>query len=352
MALLGLGRGRRSVGLDVGSGVLKLVVVDHAHDEPRLETALTRPLPVSAIEEGELSDPASVADGIRELADRAALDAEQLVISVGGRDVIIKLIRMERMAEADARDVIRWEGERHLPFPVESVELDFRIVDVDGSEPQMRVLLVAAKRELVENRMALVEEAGLTATVVDVDAFALFNALQYNYPEAMDGTAALMSVGHDSTSVTLLDGGVPVLTRDLTFGIRRLTRELRRQERVGADRASRALRGELEMPGLDRFVADRAAEIARGVERVATFLEGRYAWERLGRLYLCGGGVAVPGLANGLAERLEVETHVASPFRYLQVKPDALAGGEVETAAPLLMLATGLALRRPTRGPA
>ena len=252
------------------------------------------------------------------------------------------------LKKRETRAVIGWEAEQHVPFAMEDVELDFRITDPGGSGAKMRVLLVAAKRELVEDRLALVEDAGLMPTVVDVEAFGLFNALQYNYPEAMDGTAALVSVGHDGTSVTLLEDGIPVLTRDLICGIRRLTQELQRQDGLTADRARRVLRGdEVETAGLERFVADRATEIARGGERAVTCLETRRVGERLGRLYLCGGGVEVPGLVEALAERLEVETHVASPIRYLQVKPEALADGEIERSAPLLMLATGLALRRP-----
>lgn len=348
MPLFGLGRARRSVGLDVGSGVLKLVVIDHGRDEPQLETVAMRPLSGSAIVDGEVVDPTLVSDAIRDLFAGAAVEPEHLVISVGGRDVIIKLIRMDRMDEVDARAVIRWEAEQHVPFDMENVELDFQITDPGGTGPRMKVLLVAAKRELVDNELTLIEEAGLEPAVVDVDAFALFNAVELNYPEAMDGTAALVSVGHDGTSVTLLEDGVPVLTRDLAFGIRRLTRELQRQEGLTAEEAGRVLRGDAERAGLDRFVADRATEIARGIERAATFLETRRVGERLGRLYLCGGGVNVPGLPDALADRLGIETHVASPIRRLQVKPGALADPEVERAAPLLVLATGLALRRPS----
>ena len=340
-------RSRRTAGLDVGTRVLKLVVVDHARDEPRLEAAVTRTLPASATTEGEVVDPTLVGDGIRELAGRAGIGSEQLVISVGGRDVIVKLIRMDRMERTDVREVIGWEAGQHVPFAMEDVQIDFQITDPGAGGRQMTVLLVAAKRELVERRLSLVKEAGLTPSVVDVDAFGLCNALEYNYPEAMDGTGALVSIGHDATSVVLLEDGVPVLTRDLTVGMRRLALELQRQEGLTPLRARRALRGADETPAMASFVAERAAEIARGVERAASFLETRRIGERLGRVYLCGGGVVVPGLADALAERLEVETHVTSPIRYLPVRPDALADGEIEHAAPLLTLATGLALRPP-----
>lgn len=331
----------------MGRGVLKLVVVDHGRDQPQLESVSVRPLPASAIVDGEVADPGLVSDAIRDLFRESAADRDGVVISVGGRDVIMKLIRMDRMPEADARDVIHWEAERHVPFDMADVELDFQITDPDGDEPQMKVALVAAKRALVEDKLALVREAGLDPRLVDVDAFALFNALELNHPEAMTGSVALVGVGHDGTTVNFLENGTPVLTRDLTFGTRRLARELQRETGCTAEEADRVLRGEVEEPGLAPFVMDRATEIARGVERACAFLEIRRAGDRLGQLYVCGGGVAVPGLPAALADRLGVETHLASPVRFLQVKPGAFPDGDVERSAPMLMLATGLALRRP-----
>jgi type IV pilus assembly protein PilM len=110
---------------------------------------------------------------------------------VGGRDVMVKKIQMDRMKEPTPREVIRWEAEQYVPYDMESVQLDFQIVDPLSDGLQMSVLLVAAKREVIEQRVGLLRDAGLAATVVDVDACALHNAFEYNYPEAMTGCAPL-----------------------------------------------------------------------------------------------------------------------------------------------------------------
>jgi type IV pilus assembly protein PilM len=148
------------------------------------------------------------------------------VTGVGGHDVIIKKIQMDRMRDADAREVIRWEAEQHVPFDIKNVELDFQILDPEGDGVQMEVLLVAAKRELVDNKVSLVTDAGMYAAVIDVDAFALHNAFEFNYPEAMEGIVALANVGHEVTNVNILENGVPILTRDIPFGSRRVREEL------------------------------------------------------------------------------------------------------------------------------
>src|SRR5258707_5989863 len=107
---------------------------------------------------------------------------------------------MDRMKEGDAREVIRWEAEQHVPFDMANVELDFQILDPDAEGLQMNVLLVAAKRELVESRVGLLTEAGLDPSVIDVDAFAIHNAFELNHPDAMQGVVGLVNIGHEVTN--------------------------------------------------------------------------------------------------------------------------------------------------------
>jgi len=347
MALFGLGRRKkkRTVGLDVGSGYIKVVVIDHCGVEPRVEKVASRALDGDAIVEGEVMDPSLVAETVDALFVEEGIDERDVVTSVGGRDVIVKPIEMDRMSESDAREVIRWEAAQHVPFDMDSVQLDFEITDPEGEGLQMRVLLVAAKRELVENKVALLEESNLNPRIVDVDAFALHNALEVNHPEAMTGIAGLVGVGHDTTTVNILEDGIPILTRDLRFGTRRLALDLQRERGMSSEEAEAVLRGDCADDGLRDFLFERAREVARGVERATAFLETQEVGTRLRRLYLCGGGVRVPGLRECLAERLDVETQIANPLKRLDAKPDVLASGEMEELAPLLMLSVGLALR-------
>ncbi len=143
MALFGLGKQKTTVGLDIGSGVIKVVVIDHSGDEPELTHVDITPVLADAIVEGEVMDPAVVSESIRGLF--TGLTEKRVVIAVGGRDVIIKKIQVDRMKESDAAEVVRWEAQQHVPFDVEGVELDFQVLDPDGESLQMDVLLVAAK---------------------------------------------------------------------------------------------------------------------------------------------------------------------------------------------------------------
>ena len=161
---------------------------------------------------------------------------------MGGRDVIIKKIAMDRMKEAEAREVIRWEAEQHVPFDMDNVELDFQILDPEGEGLQMTVLLVAAKRELVETKLALLADVGLEPQIIDVDAFALHNAFEVNYPEAMRGVVGLVNIGHETTNINILDDGIPVLTRDIPVGTRRFREDMQRERGLSAEDADRCCR--------------------------------------------------------------------------------------------------------------
>src|ERR687885_643937 len=242
------GRKATTVGLDIGSGLIKLVAISHASGGPVLTKVAFTSIANDAIVEGEIMDPGIVAEAIKELIASAGVKTKNVVTAVGGRDVIVKKITMDRMQEADAREVIRWEAEQHVPFDMDNVELDFQILDPEGEGLQMTVLLVAAKRELVEHKVALLADVGLEASVIDVDAFALHNAFEINYPEAMHGVVGLVNIGHETTNINILDDGVPVLTRDIPIGTRRFKEDLQRERGLSADEADRLLQGGGQIP--------------------------------------------------------------------------------------------------------
>src|SRR5881275_562933 len=324
MALFGLLGGKKtSVGLDIGSGIIKLAVIDHSGSEPELVKVATTEVAADAIVEGEVMDPGLVSEAIRGLFSTAGVKQRTVVTAVGGRDVIVKKIQMDRMKEGDAREVIRWEAEQHVPFDMANVELDFQILDPDAEGLQMNVLLVAAKRELVEGRVGLLNEAGLEPGIIDVDAFAIHNAFELNHPDAMQGVAGLVNIGHEVTNVNILEDGVPVLTRDLSVGTRRFREDL------------------------PPYVEARGEEIAVGVERAAAFLAtASRSAGGLGRVYTIGGGARIPGLNEALSARLRVPVELASPVQRLKVRDAVFESVSVDEVAPLLMLSVGLALRR------
>ncbi|HEU4721752.1 MAG TPA: type IV pilus assembly protein PilM [Gemmatimonadaceae bacterium] len=345
MALFG--RKKTTVGLDIGSGLVKVAVVDHSKKQPELVKVAVVPLLADAIVEGEVMDPGIVAEAIQSALAAAGVKSKQVVTAVGGRDVIIKKIQIERVKEQQARELMRWEAEQHVPFDMESVELDFQILDPDDDGVEMSVLLVAAKRELIESKLRVLTDAGLEPSMVDVDAFALHNAFEINYPEAMRGIVALVNIGHDVTNINILDDGVPILTRDITVGTRRFREDLQRERGISADEAQQLLQGYDRSAHLDAVLEGRGEEIAVGIERAAAFLASSSRSAGAVRaIYTCGGGARIPGLSDALADRLRLSVQQANPLTNLTIRDGALDSLVTDEVASLLMLPIGLAMRQ------
>ena len=268
--------------------------------------------------------------------------------AVGGRDVIIKKITMDRMKETEAREVIRWEAEQHVPFDMENVELDFQILDPEGDGLQMTVLLVAAKRELIEYKVALLAEVGLSPASSTWTRSRCTTRSSSTTPRRCAGVVGLVNIGHEITNINILDDGVPVLTRDIPVGTRRFREDLQRERGLSADEADAAapgLRGErphstplLETPRRGARGRHRARRRVPPVGQPVGRRDRPDLHHRRRR----------PDSAAStevLADRLRIPVQLANPIEKLQVADGVFDSMHVDEVAPLLMLPIGLALR-------
>ncbi|MFN2433181.1 MAG: type IV pilus assembly protein PilM [Gemmatimonadota bacterium] len=339
--------------MDVGSGVVKVVEVDHSGGTPRVVTMGISGLLPGAIVDGEVMDHHLVVNTIRSLYQGLGIKQKRVSTSVSGRDVIVKKISMDRMKEQEAREVIRWEAEQHVPFDMENVNLDFQILDPDADGLEMSVLLVAAKRDLVEARTILLQDAGLEPVRIDVDAFAVQTAFQANYTPEAEGVYGLVNVGHEITNVNLVQGSEPILTRDLPVGSNRFLETLQRSLGLSYDEANAALQGRppahVSIELVKGQLADVAQEITAGVDRARAFLTtgsaraGTAAELRL--VYLSGGCATIPGLAEQLGQALSIPVDTLDPFRRVGYEPALFTDESKRELGPLLTLAVGLALQ-------
>jgi type IV pilus assembly protein PilM len=181
--------------------------------------------------------------------------------------------------------------------------------------------------------------------VIDVDSFALHNAFEYNYPDAMTGVVVLVNAGHEISTVNVLQDGSLVLTRDVPFGSRRLREDLRRMHGLTVEEADAVLQGRSARAGeFQELLRQGAEDLAVGVERAVAFLGGDGV-SSPGRVYVSGGSARIPGLVDVVAERLRARTEVATPLQRLRARPGVTSLIQVDEVAPMLMLAVGLALR-------
>lgn len=344
--------GSKSIlGLDIGSSSVKAVEVAPRGDGFELLHLGVAPLPHDAIVEGAFLNASAIADAIREAIDKSGSKAKHVAAAVAGHAVIVKKITVPAMTAAELEESIRWEAEQYIPFDVNEVNLDFEILQPGDAERPMEVLLVAAKRDLIDDYVNLIGEAGLSPAVIDVAGFAVENAFEMNRG-ASDEVVALVNIGAQTSTINVVAGGVPAFTRDVATGGNQYTAEIQRALSVGFDEAERIKIGERGPESQDvvpqeveqamRAVTNNlVGEIARSLD----FFAATAADVRIQRLVLSGGSSRVAGLEAAFRERTGLEVEVLNPLA--KMAPTSRFSPELlDQVGPSLGVGIGLALRR------
>jgi len=337
------------VGLDIGSHTIKVVELEsQAQKTFRLAQWGISPPLAEAIVDGEIMDRQLVTDAISNLLDSRGIASRQVVAAVSGRAVIVKKITMNRLSPEDAQQAVYWEAEQHVPYDINDVSLDFEILGPAPNDPkQMQVLLVAAKKDMVLSFGDLIREAGLQPLIVDVDSFAVQNAIEANYEFRPEEVVAILNIGSEITNIDITMGGVPYFTKDLQLGGNVFVEATQRKFNLSQSEAAAVVRGE-SSAGLEVVpVIEHACEgLAVALERAQAYLRTAGEAGSVTRVMLCGGSALTPGLADFLSRRFGVPAEIANPLARIHYDPSLFAGQDVLKVAPLLTVGIGLALRR------
>lgn len=344
-------KSKTSVGLDIGSSLIKVVEVDHSKDRPVLTRYGIVKLPPEAIVEGEMMDQSLVIEGIKECMLKAGVTSSNVITAVSGRAVIVKKVVMDKMNPDDAKEAIFWEAEQHVPFDIDDVCLDFQVLNDDMGANQMEILLVAAKKEMVNAHASIVREAGLTPVIIDVDSFAIQNAVESTSGQPEGCVVGLINIGSDVTNINIIQNNTPYFTRDLSVGSNVFVEAVQRELGVTFEEAEDMLSGNAPIDDPDRFrdiIADASSDISMGIERSIAFLKTAGDADTIDEAVISGGGACIPGLREILAEKHNMEFETNNAIASID-RADALfenSGDEAERIGPLLTVALGLALRR------
>jgi type IV pilus assembly protein PilM len=338
--------GKGTVGLDIGSGYLKLVQLKDTKEGYELELFDMLPLPPELIVDGSIIDSLRLVDSLKELARKAKIRAKDVTISIAGHSsVIIKRVSLPEMSEDELYESIKFEAEQYIPFDIDDVDLDFQILGPKEEPGQMDVILVAVKKDIVNEYLSVVKEAGLNCQIVDVNSFALENIYEINYEIEPEKNVALVNIGANTINMNILKGGISVFTRDSAVGSNLHTEVLQREFNLAYEVAERLKRGEPveNVTPQDAFsVMELASEEI--ISEVNRSLE--YFHEDIHEIVLSGGCALIRDFPNLLAEKIRVETKLMQPFKNIKI-PKHLDLAYIQEMAPMAAVATGLALRRP-----
>jgi len=343
------------VGLDIGSSSVKAIeiAVKGKNKGFELKNLGIAPLPPEAIVQGAFLNSSAIVDSIKEAIDNGRIKTKEVAAAVSGHSVIVKKVSLPAMTRSELEDQIQWEAEQYIPFDVNEVNLDFQILDTSEGEGEMDVLLVAAKRDLIDDYVQVITEAGLTPVCVDVAAFAVENAFELNYEAEANDTIALVNVGSQVVNISIVQDGVPGFTRDINTGGNQYTQEIQKALSISFEEAERIKLGGVardadkevvpqEVEQAIRSVTDTVVgEIARSLD----FFTATSSDAHITKVLLSGGGARMAGFDAAFAERTGLDVEVMNPL-------GRMMGGKgfdpqfLNEIGPSLSVGVGLATRK------
>jgi type IV pilus assembly protein PilM len=345
-------RTKALVGLDIGSSAVKAVELKSVGKAYKVTAFGSEPVPPDSIVDGAIIDGASVVEAIKRLFDSRGIKTKDVAASLSGNAVIVKKISLPAMTAAELSESIYWEAEQYIPFDIQDVNLDYQILDQGNAaagKSTMDVLLVAAKKEKIADYTGVIGQAGRTAVVVDVDAFALQNAYEANYGVEPAAVVVLLNVGASATNINILHGDQSVFTRDISIGGNAYTEALQKELNLPFEQADRLKRGETVEGAsyADATPVLRAVteNVMLEVQKTFDFFKASATVEHITRVVVSGGASRAEGFLEMLGERFNAPVEVFDPFK--KVSFDAKKFNvAAEAVGPTVAVAVGLALRR------
>lgn len=338
------------LGLDISSTTVKMIELTRHGDSYRVENYSVRPLPPGVVVEKNISDVDAVAQVVKATIQQARTKVRDVALAVPGSAVITKTIEMPAGLTDDAMELqISLEADQYIPYPLEEVSIDFDVLGPSEKSPeQVNVLLAACRSENVETREAVMELAGLTAKVVDVEAYALERSFDLQADQidgAYDKVIAIVDIGSTMTTLSVLVEGKIVYAREQLFGGKQLTEEIQRryglsEEEAGLAKRQGGLPDDYEAEVLEPFKDNVVQQVTRSLQ----FFFSSSQYHEVDHVLLAGGVASMDGLSDMVEDKLETQTSVANPFANMSVS-SRVNSAALANDAPSLMIVTGLALR-------
>ena len=340
---------KSAVGLDIGSHSVKVVELVRAGKSLKLARFAIQELAPGTVADGEIVNRELVNAGIRDALRNAGIKPKLVFSAVSGRSVIVRRIPMEKMSEENARQAIRWEAEQHIPFRIDEVSIDFKIINPEMAPGQMEVLLVAAKKEAVDLHRGLLQSSGVKPGAIELEQFALQRNYEYNYRPGADECATILNIGAEVTNMVVVKGGLPSFNRDLSIGGNRFIEALQRSMGLNYKTTKSILKNKLpkgtsqdEVRSAVGYVIE---ELSTSVRRSFISFQASGESTRIDRMYVSGGCSLVPGLVSTLSEQHGLPVEPLETFRSISADPSMIPDQDRSVMSALLAVSIGLALR-------
>jgi type IV pilus assembly protein PilM len=336
------------LGLDIGSHAIKICQVAKSGDDFKLVSLGSAKLPEGAVEDGILQEPEEVAKTITTLLSNLKIKEKKVAISISGYSVIVKKINLSVMEEKDLDDYIQTEVGQYIPFDIEDVYLDYQDLHTNTEDyDRTDVMLVAAKKEVVDGYLSMLQSAGLKVVIVDIGGFALENIYDANY--SLDENVALVDIGATKMSINIVSQGISVLARDVVVGSRQLTDQIQNRFGITSDESEGLKLGyepvEEKQKDLDEIFATTCTQWALELKKAIDLYYTNNPDIALNKIILSGGGSRVQGLDQFFAEEIGLEVEILNPFIKIQADSKNIDQEYLKYIGPEMAISLGLAIR-------
>jgi type IV pilus assembly protein PilM len=347
--------GKKSlVGLDIGSSSLKLAEVISSPRGHVLNRFLQIPLPKGIIIDGVLADSNALSLKIKELFQSSGCGRKGVVTSLAGNSVIIKKVTLDQINETELRDLIHDEAGKYLPFDnMDDVNYDFQILGDNSYNPnQMDIIIVAAKKDMVNSYLEAVTAAGLNVMIMDVAPFVLESVYEANYEYDNDEIVVIINIGASTTGINVIKGNMSIFTRDFVLAGNSITESLQEKYKVTFEEAEK-----IKIEGipdgsdgdnldLNNSILDFAQPICLEIERSIDYFRSTFGGEFIKHVLLAGGSAKIYNLTKSLSEKLNVKTEIMNPFLKIGYNKRKIDVKKLESIKPIAATAIGLGLRK------
>lgn len=343
-------KSKKVIGLDIGSGSLKLAELDVTRSGATLQSFRLAPTPLNSVSGGEILDAGSLGAAIRGLFEELGSRRKGVSVGMWGMSVIVKKITMPKMDRKILAEQIRYEAEQYIPFDISNVSLAHHILTTSTSPDTQDVLLIAAQNELVSQYVQTIEIAGLKAEIVDVAGFALANCFEVNYGKAPGEIIGLMNFGASVTNFVVVSNGEIIFCRDIPVGGQNYTNEISKSMGISPQEAEMlklSAVAKQEVPDdVVNLISVTNETMAEEVRNSLDFLGATTNGVAVSRCLVSGGASVTTGLMDAVARTTGVSLETLNPFRQIKVNGKKIPPEYLDQIGSFSAVAIGLGLRQ------
>ena len=340
---------RSTIGLDIGSSMVKVAKLSLLDKEYTLESFAIEPIPEGAVQAGEIKEPSQLAQAALNAVTRCDASMKDVVVALPNYAILSEVLTMNATPEKEMREAILVEAEQMSAFDLTDVEIDYAVLDRDEAAGTMKVLMVVAKNDIIYSYIDFLNEAGLKPVILDVDLFALSNIVHLNYDFEKYKTCVLLNIGYESTVAAFLRNGIFHSSRDISVAGLSFQKALETIPDTSTSKIHEILKGSIGPDSDIDMLTDKLnsanKEFVNAVGVALSYFQASDAVDKIDLIIVTGGFAMAPGLINALELRTGAKTDVFDPFSRISLKEGLIEGGDPKKIGSILSVAMGLATR-------